>query len=103
MKLRIDFFDLFKKFITESLSGKRLQKNGKRITVGTIDTYKIVLDNLLTFCKKKNFDLRICAANKLNKSELKSEIFYWKKFFRKYTDFLYSNNSYYNIKLKTDH
>lgn len=48
---------LFKQFIKESESGKRLKKNGERISKNSIDNYTYVLRNLILFAEetKRNF------------------------------------------------
>jgi|SRR5690606_4510214 len=86
MKKSKEFLPLFRHFINDSISGKRLKKNGEKISSGTVSNYKYTLDNLEEFSKVLNFDLRICDANKLTQREKKSEKIYWKKFYRKYTD-----------------
>ncbi len=74
------FFPLLEKFISESKNGKRLQPNGKRISVGTIRNYKCTFQLLRKFSAEKNFDLRIREERLLNTRETQSEQIYWKKF-----------------------
>jgi integrase len=85
-----DFFHLFNQFIAESQSGKRLKKDGSKIRSGSISHYISVRNELLRFCKKENFILRIRNIIRIRKRELKSEKIYWKRFYRKYSDYLYS-------------
>lgn len=87
---------LFKQFIKDSESGKRLKKNGSRITKGTIDNYRYVLHNLIEFSSSCSFELRVCDAQKLNKREQVSEKNYWKKFYRKFSDFMYKKGCFDN-------
>ncbi|WP_179008681.1 tyrosine-type recombinase/integrase [Winogradskyella forsetii] len=87
---------LFKKFIRETETGKRLKKNGERIKKGSIANYKYTLNNLIKFSTETHFELRICDASKLNKREFTSEKNYWKKFYNKFTEFLYKNGCYDN-------
>lgn len=96
MKKQVALVPLFKQFIKESENGKRLKKNGERITKGTIDGYKYVLQNLIQFSTETDFELRLCEINKMNKRELKSEKSYWKKFYKNYTDFLYKKGCHDN-------
>src|SRR4051812_25124011 len=42
------------------------------------------------------FELRICDASKLDKRELTSEKSYWKKFYQKFTEFLYKKGCHDN-------
>ncbi|WP_438422966.1 tyrosine-type recombinase/integrase [Aquimarina macrocephali] len=96
MKKTIDLIPLFKQFIRDSETGKRLKKNGNRITAGTIDNYRYVLHNLIEFSSSCDFDLRVCDAQKLTKREFESEKNYWKKFYRKFSDFMYKKGCYDN-------
>ncbi|WP_346881653.1 tyrosine-type recombinase/integrase [uncultured Algibacter sp.] len=96
MKKTTEIIPLFQLFIRESETGKRLKKNGERITKSSINNYRYALNNLQKFSLNTNFELRICDASKLNKRELLSEKNYWKKFYKKYTDYLYKNGCYDN-------
>ncbi|WP_299311245.1 tyrosine-type recombinase/integrase [uncultured Aquimarina sp.] len=96
MKKTTPIIPLFKQFIRDSETGKRLKKNGTRITKGTIDNYSYVLHNLIEFTIATDFELRISDASKLTKRELASEKNYWKKFYRKFSDFMYKKGCYDN-------
>lgn len=96
MKKTTDIIPLFKQFIRESETGKRLKKNGERIKKNSIDNYRYVLHNLIEFTIKTGFELRLCDASKLDKRELKSEKSYWKKFYLKYIEYLYKNGCHDN-------
>ncbi len=96
MKKTTLLLPLFKQFIKDSESGKRLKKNGGKITKGTIDNYRYVLRNLEAFSSSCAFELRICDALKLNKREQASEKNYWKKFHRKFSNYLYKKGCYDN-------
>ncbi len=96
MKKKLPLLPLFKTFIRDSETGKRLKKNGERITKGSIDNYRYAYKNLEKFSIETGFELRVCDITKLTKRELTSEKNYWKKFYKKYTQFLYSNGCYDN-------
>ncbi len=96
MKKTTLILPLFKQFIRDSETGKRLKKNGNKITKGTINNYRYVLHNLIEFTSAENFELRICDAQRLTKRELASEKNYWKKFYRKFSDFMYKKGCYDN-------
>ena len=96
MKKATPLLPLFKQFIKDSENGKRLKKNGEKIKKGTIANYKYTYNNLILFCQKKNADLRICDYSKLTKRERLSEKNYWKKFYKKFTDFLYKKGCFDN-------
>ncbi len=96
MKKTTLILPLFKQFIRDSETGKRLKKNGNKITKGTINNYRYVLHNLIEFTNTENFELRICDAQRLTKREIASEKNYWKKFYRKFSDFMYKKGCYDN-------
>jgi hypothetical protein len=52
---RHNLLQLFEKFIRDSDSGRRLQKNGKRLGKGTIENYCYLQKLLINFEVKKNF------------------------------------------------
>lgn len=87
---------LFKEFIKDSESGKRLKKNGERITKKSIENYKYVLKNLILFSEHIGTELLVCDVLKLSKRELLSEKKYWKKFYKNFTEFLYKRGCYDN-------
>jgi len=70
---------LFKQFIRDSETGKRLKKNGEKITHNTILNYHYTFKNLVQFSEETGFDLKVCDVTKLTKRELLSEKNYWKK------------------------
>lgn len=65
MKKITPFIPLFKQFMKETETGKRLKKNGERIKADSIQNYKYVLNNLIQFSTETKFELRICDASKL--------------------------------------
>ncbi len=96
MKKSLPLLPLFKQFIRDSETGKRLKKNGGKITQGSINNYRYTLNNLIHFSQQTDFELRICDASKLNKREFGSEKNYWKKFYKKFTEYLYKKGCYDN-------
>ena len=89
MKKTEALLPLFRQFIKETETGKRLKKNGERIQKQSISNYKYVLHNLEQFAVLTPFELRICNTSKLTKRELTTETNYWKRFYKKFTAFLY--------------
>jgi site-specific recombinase XerD len=73
-----------------------LQPNGKRISSGTIANYSFTLKLIRKFCLEKGFTLRIKSARWLNSQELKSERNYWRKFYQKFTTYLYGECGYFD-------
>ena len=96
MKKTSELLPLFIRFIRDTETGRRLKKNGEKIQPQTIQNYKYVLNNLEGFSTDSGFELRICDASKLTKREYTSEKNYWKKFYKKFTDYLYSNGCHDN-------
>lgn len=92
----LPLFELFQTFISHSRRGRRLQPNGKRIGEGTLENYSYTLQLLERFSSQKNFPLRIKPMRKLNSRELVTEKNYWKKFYKKFTDFLYEDCGYFD-------
>ena len=96
MKKATPILPLFKQFIRDTETGKRLKKNGERVTIGTVGNYRHVLNNLIRFSESASFELRICDAKKLDRREWLSEKNYWKKFYRKFTEFMYKKGCHDN-------
>jgi integrase len=90
-KKELDVFNLFEKFISDSIKGKRLQPNGKRITVGTVRNYTGTLRLLRKFCEHHQCSLRMIAWNRLTTREKEREKNYWLKFYKKFSDYLYEH------------
>ncbi len=96
MKKLTPLIPLFKQFIKDTETGKRLKKNGERIKPQSIQNYYYVMNNLVQFSVDSKFELRITDASRLDKRELLSEKNYWKKFYQKFTDFLYKKGCFDN-------
>jgi integrase len=92
----LSLFHLYEKFINDSLRGKRLQPNGKRLAAGTIKNYNYTLQLLKNFSGNKNFELRIRPARYLNKKQAQVEKNYWRKFYKRFTDYLYNDCGHYD-------
>jgi integrase len=96
MKKEHAVIPLFKQFIRETETGKRLKKNGEKIKSESIDNYRYLLLNLIEFSVQYKFELRICEAHKLTKRELLTERNYWKKFYQKFCDYFYKKGCHDN-------
>src|SRR5256885_13904337 len=92
----LPFLELYDKFIANSKSGRRLQPNGKMLSAGTISNYTYTANLLKQFSEQKQFPLRIRPLKYLQKRQLVTEKNYWKKFYKKFTDFLYSDCGHYD-------
>lgn len=96
MKKTTSLLPLFLHFIKDSETGKRLKKSGAKIKKDSIKNYRYVYNNLTLFCEDTGFELRLCDASKLTKREFTSEKGYWKKFYKKFTTYLYKRGCHDN-------
>jgi hypothetical protein len=92
----LNFLLLFERFINDCKANRRLQANGSKLSKGCIQNYEYCFQLLRQFSEKKQFYLRIRPANKLNAREQATEKNYWAKFYRRFTDYLYSDCGHYD-------
>ena len=90
------FIPFAEEFITKSRTGKRLQRNGRRISPATIVNYTYVLKHLIAYEKLLSEPLRIKPVNKLSKQALIVEKNYWKRFYTGFLNYLYQCGFYDN-------
>lgn len=81
---------LFQKYMIETANGRRLQKNGKRISNSTISNYKAFLVNLKAFELSEGEQFMVNTNYKHSKRNFDAEKKRYKKFYLKFTDFLYA-------------
>ena len=86
-----DFFQLYDRFINDSVKGKRLQPNGKKVSAGTIVSYKCTRGLLVKFVKNSSFELRINQVKKFTTRQLHAEKNYWSKFYKHFTNYLHND------------
>ena len=87
----IDFLGEFTSFIAASRKGKRTKKNGSKILSGSVRKLEITYLTLKRFSEKMKFQLRIKPCLRFSKRKIQSEKTYWKKFYQKFTDYLYDD------------
>ncbi|MDB5201279.1 MAG: hypothetical protein JWQ27_688 [Ferruginibacter sp.] len=80
---------LFEKFIADTLKGKRLKPDGSRIKPQTVANYTYVLRYLQEY-EAAFSPLRIKVYKSESKRLFTAERNYWKKFYRQFTQFLYT-------------
>lgn len=85
-----DLLKLFDLFIRETEKGKRLQRNGKRVRISSVEPYIFLRKLLYDFSIEKKFPLVISTVASA-KRQLQSEKKYWAKFYREFTDYLYDD------------
>lgn len=93
MKRKNDYLpivSLVEKFIWESQRGKRLQKNGAVVSASTIQSYKSLLVNLKKFEEYSNKQWLFNVRYTYSKAGFLKEKQHYKKFYLKFTGFLYS-------------
>ncbi|HZG01801.1 MAG TPA: tyrosine-type recombinase/integrase [Chitinophagales bacterium] len=104
MLKQLSFIELFDVFISESRKGRRLKKDGTLIRRGTIKQYEVVRNELVVFCGTQSFELRVKNLSRANTRLLKSERLYWKRFYKRYTDYMYAKgcfDNYVGLHIKT--
>jgi site-specific recombinase XerD len=92
----MELLPLFKRFINDCKSGKRVQGNGHKLSAGSINNYGYCYKLLENFSVEKQFYLRVRHTNKLKARELLVEKNYWKKFYRQFTDYLYMDCNHFD-------
>lgn len=95
-KKTFNFFELYDRFIKECKSGRRLQRNGKKISEGTLCNYISTQTLLKKFCADKAFELRLRQVKRLTQRELIVEANYWRRFYMKLTDYFYKDCGHYD-------
>ncbi len=90
------FIDLFEEFINDSQTGKRLRKNGEKIKIGTINTYRYTLNNLKIFEKQTGAEIKLYDFLNLNQKQRIREKRRWKEFYIDFIEFLYAKGCYDN-------
>jgi integrase len=96
VKKELCFFLLFERFIKDSKTGRRLQPSGKKLSSGTIANYSSTLKLVRSFSRSKNFPMRIRPIKYLNAREFEVEKNYWKKFHKRFCDYLYIDCGHYD-------
>jgi site-specific recombinase XerD len=91
-----DFLTLFKKLISDSCKGHRLQKNGKRIKMQSIDKYIYVHKLLYDFHTETGFEFKLFLVNRLTDMELKKAKLYYRQFYINFTQYLYKRGNFDN-------
>ena len=80
---------LFEQFIYDSEKSRRLKKDGRKIRPQTVDNYRYVLLLLQAFEARNTTQIRVKEVSGKNKQQWIAESKYWKKFYLKFTEFLY--------------
>lgn len=91
-----EFFKLFDRYVKDSLRGKRVQKNGKRIKESTINAYLCTFKLLQEYCTIKNKEIKLYYVDRLNTRELKTAQISSNKFYKSFTDYMYNELDYYD-------
>jgi len=91
-----DFFELLDNFILDLETGKQLLKNGSRMKIGSVKNYKYFRILIMKFCNQKKLDLKIYNLIKCTQNEYIKELNKWKKFYKKFSKYLYNECKYYD-------
>lgn len=95
-KQTIYFFQLYDKLLSDLNSGRKRLPNGNLYRPDTIKTYTYIRQNLMDFCIEKKFDLRFRKVKGLSQRQLVVERNYWKRFYRKFTDFMHNTRNHHD-------
>ena len=87
----------YQKFITASVSGRRLTSSGKKITEGRIFNYVYTKKLLEEYEVSYHQILRVVIINKASLITLQKEKNYWMKFYRQFSNFLYKEKGFHDI------
>lgn len=89
-----DFIRYYERFLSAMRSGKRVQKNGKRLSRLSISNYQWVMNLLKKFSHETGFHLRLASINRMSKREYKAEQNYWKRFYTEFSGFMYRDGNH---------
>ena len=90
------FFGLLDDFINDSHSGKRLKKNGTRISPATVETYGYFKRVVTLFTEETSFEVKLFIVDNLTQREKQVAANYWRKFYKAFTNFMYNKMGYYD-------
>lgn len=86
----LNFLDEFRNFIIASKKGKRVKKDGSKLQILTLKKLEARYNLLKSFSEQKQFQLRIKILQK-NQRQINTEKVYWRRFYLKFTDFLFKD------------
>lgn len=90
------FLQLLDDFVKDTSTGKRLKKNGQRISTNTVDTYIYFRKVIYSFADQSSFELKLYLVNNLTQREKEQAANYWRKFYKSFTDFMYNKMGAYD-------
>ncbi len=103
-KTPLSFLDLFDRMITDMRTGRKRLPSGRLYKPQSIKVYVHVHNNLQKFSSDKAFELRLMKVKGLTQRQLTQERNYWKKFYRRFTDYMHNtrgfNDNYVGIHMK---
>ncbi len=91
-----DFFQLLDEFIKDSIRGRRLKKNGDKISQGKIVCYQFMQKNLLSFVEHTGFEMKFHLVENLTFREKERAANYWRKFYNRFTNYMYYQKDCYD-------
>lgn len=91
----LNLLEEFHNFLIATQKGKRTRKDGGKIIKGTQEKLECTYILLKNFSERKKFNLRIKILQK-NHRQITTEKIYWKRFYLKFTDFLYKDMNCYD-------
>jgi integrase len=83
----LDYLDLM---ISESESGIRIQKNGKKIASATFGSYRTLRRHIIEFEKYRGKRITLILQTGMNQTQLKELKQYWLNFYAEFLDYFYT-------------
>lgn len=91
-----DFFELWTKMLKDSIKGRRLHSNGRKLRSSTLKNYQYVHKQLEEFAQNTGFEIRIYLNDHLSTREKEQAKKYYKKFYTELTTYLYNEKGFYD-------
>lgn len=90
------FLSLLNDFINDSYSGKRVKKNGTRISRNTIQNYEYFKNVMDKFMAQSSFELKLYLVENLTQNEKDKAKLYYRKFYEALTNFMHKKLEHYD-------
>jgi len=91
---RIPVSEYLNQFIKVSATGRRLSASFKKLSAGTLDSYRYVQNLLLEYEQRTGAPLSIQLLHRASHRTLQKEKNYWSRFYTRFSTFLYREKGY---------
>ncbi len=96
MRSSYEVLPLFEEFISDTRKGKRRKANGAPLSIGTVKNYETVLRLLQAYEEAASSKLTVRVWKGFNKRLEQTESAYWKRFFKRFSEFVYKRGGFDN-------